>query len=162
MGLLGQLIGFMIFSLIIVNGLTHGAVWDSIDYFATAEEKAEARADLKCLSGYLMYMPTTDVYGVDVPAPSYANVILAIMATFILIMLIEIPSRFDFSPVQSVILFVIVWVVIKVIGFYYIMTSTDNCMVWATESGEKVSGIYLAGGGAAGLYAVIRLYMFKK
>ena len=162
MGLLGQLIGFMIVSLIILNGITTGLVWDSIDHFATAEEKAVARADLRCLSGYLMYMPTTDVYGLEIPVPSYANVILAIMATYILIMLIEIPSRFDFSPLHSVALFVIVWIVIKAIGFYYINTSTDNCMVWATDSAEKASGIYLASGGLAGAYAVIRLYMFKK
>ena len=162
MGLLGQLISFMIVSLIILNGITGGLVWDSINHFATAEEKEVARTDLKCLSGYLMYMPTTDVWGLEIPVPSYANVILAIMATFILIMLIEIPSRFDFSPVQSVVLFVIVWVVIKATGLYFINTSTDSCMVWATESAEKASGIYLASGGLAGAYAVIRLYMFKK
>lgn len=142
MSLFSQAIGFVILSLIIINGMIGGGVVDALGVFATEEETAKARADIICGVGFLMYSPTTDVYGVPVPSPSYSNVIIAALIAMAIIMIIRITSGIEWKFLYSVYLFIGVWIAIKVIGYIMLVMSSDTCMMWAEEKIAKASGFY--------------------
>ena len=142
MSLFSQAIGFVILSLIIINGMIGGGVVDAIGLFATEEETAKARADIICGAGYLMYSPTTDVYGVNVPAPSYSNVIVAAFISMAIIMFIRITSGIQWKFLYSLYLFVGVWIGIKILGYLMLLASGETCVVWAEEMVSGTSGFY--------------------
>lgn len=151
MSIVTQATGFVFVSLIVINGLLGGSVVDAIGTFATNDEKAQARLDLMCAAGYLMWTPTTDVYGFDIPSPSYTNVILAALISLSAILVIRIATGFDWKFKYSIVLFIFVWFAIKILGYILMYSAGDYCVAWAEEMVEQTGGFYdvAALGGAA-------------
>lgn len=151
MSIVSQAFGFVLVSLIVINGLLGGGVVDAIGTFATDDEKEQARLDLMCGAGYLMWTPTTDIYGFDIPSPSYTNVILAALITLSMVLVIRIATAIDWSFKYSIILFIVVWFAIKIIGYLLMYSAGDYCTAWAVEMVEQTGGFYdvAALGGAA-------------
>lgn len=142
MSIITQAIGFCFVALVVINGLLSGAVVDAFTDFSTAEEKEQARIDLMCGSGYLLFMPTEDFHGLDVPIPNYTNVIIAALISLSLIMLIRIATGIDWRFKYSIALFILVWILIKIIGLILMKTAGASCESWAQEMVEQTSGIY--------------------
>ena len=142
MSLVSQAVGFVFVSLIVINGLLSGAVVDAFTDFSTAEEKEQARIDLMCGSGYLLFMPTENWYGIEVPIPSYTNVIIAALISLSLVMLIRIATGIDWRFKYSIGLFIFVWFAIKIIGFMLMKTAGADCEVWAQDMVSQTEGIY--------------------
>lgn len=157
MSILTQALGFIFVSLIVINGMLGGGVWDAIGTFATDEEKEQARLDIMCGTGFLMWTPTADVWGLDVPVPSYSNVIVAALIALSLILIIRVTTGIDWKFKYSIITFFTVWVLIKIFGYALMLASGQECMVWAEEMVVTTSGFYdvaAAGGALWGLKIV--------
>lgn len=142
MSIVTQATGFVLVSLIVINGLLSGAVVDAFTDFATNEEKEQARIDLMCGGGYLLYMPVVDWHGIDIPIPNYTNVIIAALISLSLVMLIRISTGVDWRFKYSIGLFILVWFVIKIIGLILMKIAGAGCEVWAQEMVAQTSGIY--------------------
>lgn len=151
MSLVSQAFGFALVSLIVINGLLGGGVVDAIGTFATDAEKEQARLDIMCGAGYLLYTPTTEIWGFDVPSPSYTNVILAALISLSAILVIRIATGIDWKFKHSIILFVAVWFAIKILGYLLMVAAGDYCVAWAEDMVEQTGGFYdvAALGGAA-------------
>lgn len=157
MSILSEALVFVFVSLVVINGLLGGGVADAIGTFATDEEKQVAREDIMCGIGYLLWTPTTDVYGIDFPAPSYTNIVVAALLSLSIILIIRITTAVEWSFKYSVLTFIAVWLGVKLLGYILLSMSSDTCMVWAEEMMSKTSGFYdvaAAGGAVWGLKIV--------
>ena len=160
MSIVTQAAGFVLVSLIVINGLLGGSVVDAIGTFATNDEKAQARLDLMCGAGYLMFTPTTEVWGFDIPSPSYTNVILAALLSLSMVMIIRIATAIEWSFKYSIILFIVVWFAIKIIGYLLMYSAGDYCTAWAEDMVKQTGGFYdvaALGGAAYGLRLIWNL-----
>jgi len=162
MSLLTQTVGFVLVSLVVINGLIGGGVVDAIGTFATDEEKEQARLDLMCGLGYLLFTPATDVYGVDVPSPSYTNVIIAALITLSAIMIVRITTSVKWSFKYTIYMFVGVWIGIKVLGFILMQMSGPDCVAWAEMNIDKTSGFYEIAAIGGSLWGVRLLWNLRK
>ena len=162
MSIVTQAIGFVFVSLIVINGLLGGGVWDAIGTFATEAEKEEARADIKCGTGYLLYMPVTDFHGIEIPTPSYSNVIVAALIALSIIMVMRITTGIKWKFMYSLYIFIGTWVLIKIIGFILIQTSSPECVTWAAEVVEQTSGFYEIAAAGGALWGLKILWGLRK
>ena len=142
MSVVTQAIGFVFISLIVINGLLGGGVVNAIGTFATDEEKELARADIICGTGYLMYTPTAEFYGFEIPAPSYTNVVVAALIALSLILIIRVATGIDWKFKYSILIFLGVWIAIKLTGLIFLQISGPECVVWAEQMVEQTSGFY--------------------
>lgn len=165
MSIITQAGAFVLVSLIIVNGILGGGVADAIGTFATDEEKEQARADIMCGTGYLLYTPieTYTILGmdIDVPMPSYANVILAALIAMSMIMVIRITTGIKWKFKYALGIFVGTWVGLKILGLI-LMGSVDGCMVWAETMVEQTSGFYEVAALGGSLYGLKIIWGIRK
>lgn len=162
MTIVTQAIGFVFVSLIVINGLLGGGVLDAIGTFATDEEKEQARADIMCGTGYLMYTPTADFYGLEIPAPSYTNVVVAALIALSLILILRIATGIDWKFKYSIFIFLGVWIAIKLIGFILLQMSGPGCVVWAQGMVEQTSGFYDVAALGGAIYGLKLVWGLRK
>lgn len=162
MSIITQTIGFIFVSLIVINGLLGGGVADAIGTFATDEEKEQARADIICGTGYLLWTPVTDFHGVDIPTPSYSNVLVAALVALSIILILRITTGIDWKFMYSIYIFIGVWIGIKLLGFIMLQMSGPECMAWAETTVEKTSGFYDVAAFGGGLYGLKILWGLRK
>ena len=152
MSLITQILGFVLVSLVIINGLLAGAVVDAVGTFATEEESAQARTDLSCGVGYMLYKPVTDIGGINVPMPSYTNVFIAASLTLGIIVFIKVATAIKWNFKKSLIAFVLVWISIKVLGYALMMYGGNECITWAESMFDKTGGFYDVAAAGGSLY----------
>ena len=162
MSIVTQVIGFIFISLIVINGILGGSVVDAVGTFTTAEEKEQARLDLSCGLGYMMYKPVQDVGGINIPMPSYTNVFIAAAIALSIILIIRITTGIDWEFKYSIIVFVLTWIGIKVLGYTLMMYAGNDCTTWADEMFNKTSGIYDVAAAGGSLYFLKIVWGLRK
>ena len=162
MSILTQAVGFVIISLIVINGLLGGGVIDAIGTFATDEEKEQARADILCGTGYLMYTPTAEFCGFDIPSPSYTNIVVAALIALSIILIVRVTTGIDWKFKYSILVFVGAWIAIKLVGFILLQVSSPDCMVWAEDMVDKTSGFYDVAALGGALYGLKLVWGLRK
>ena len=172
MSLVTQAIGFIFVSLVVINGLLGGGVWDAVGAFATDAEKEEARNDIMCGTGYLMYTPVTDfnVTGfdgtnlctIDVPAPSWSNVFIAGLVALSLIMILRITTGIKWKFIYSIYIFIAAWIGIKILGFILMQMSGPDCTAWAVEAVDQTSGFYEVAAAGGTFWGIKILWGLRK
>lgn len=162
MSIMTQAFGFVLVSLIVINGLLGGGVVDAIGTFATDEEKSEARADIICGTGYLLWTPVTNFYGIDIPTISYSNVIVAALVALSLILILRITTGIKWKFMYSIYIFIAAWVGIKLLGFVLLQVSGPECILWAESTVEQTSGFYDVAAAGGALYGLKMVWGMRK
>lgn len=157
-----QAIGFIFVSLIVINGLLGGGVVEAIGTFATEEETAQARLDLSCGLGYMMYKPVTDFHGINVPMPSYANVAIASLLALCIILIIRVTTGIAWKFKYSLLMFLASWIMIKVAGAALMAYAGNDCMTWAEEAFASTSGFYEIAAAGGILWGIKTVWGFRK
>lgn len=162
MSFVTQALGFIFVSLIVINGLTGGSVTNAIGTFATDDEKEQARADIICGTGYLLWTPVTDFHGIDIPTPSYSNVLVAALVTLSIILILRITTGIKWKFMYSIYIFIATWIGIKLLGFLMLQMSAPECMVWAESTVEQTSGFYEVAAFGGSVYGLKILWGLRK
>lgn len=117
--------------------------------------------DITCRIGYMIFSPTTDLYGYNVPSPSYVNVFAAfILATFFIIV-IEKWSPWPQLPFRYKILLLLgIWIGIKALA-YSMMLSVEGCTTWAEEKYGTTNSLYNAGSVLGSVWIFLKYIMNK-
>ena len=111
---------------------------------------------------FLVTSPSLDIFNIDIPYPNIIGASVMILITFVIIKAIEIPTRFDFALSHSVILFIIIFFIIKLIGFYLINNSVEGCALWADETSEMVEWVYMTMGLGSLGWIAFKLHSIKR
>ena len=134
-------IAIILFALLIVaNGIFHGAVKDSVIEIATSDEKQEMRNTLVCLTGLMMYPPVKDVAGINIPIPSFDDVIISgALTSAILFFLHMVNQKLNWK--HAVGIFVALWFTYRMTGWILITMSGDNCQSVMADMEDTMIGI---------------------
>lgn len=144
--------------LVIVNGAMDGAVEDGINDFMFSDEKADMRNSAYCMAGLMIYPPTTEIFGVTFPAPSFDDIIIAGAITGVILFILSLIKRASPGWKGAILIFVVVWFLFKMFGWVLIQLSGSDCQATLSDMAGYMDGLYsvmaLAGMGA--LYKVVR------
>ena len=144
--------------LVLLNGVYDGAVSESITDIATSDEKQEMRSSLYCVTGLLLWPPSTYIFGIPIPIPSFDDLLIAAVITgFILVVLNLINTQHTWK--QSLLLYVVVWVTLKYMGLFLIKVSGPSCELMLADMAGLLSGVYTlsAALGLGALYKVVKV-----
>jgi len=153
-----QSIIFIAVGLVLLNGAYDGAVSESITDIATSDEKQDMRNSIYCMTGLLLWPPSTTFLGVPIPIPSFDDLIIAAVITgFILVVLNLINTQHTWK--QSLLLYVAVWVTLKYTGLFFIKFSGPSCELMLADMAGLLSGVYTVSAalGLGALYKVIKV-----
>ena len=127
--------------LVLLNGMTGGTVLDSTLSTLTSEDKAAFRSEIYCILGLLIYTPVREVWGFQLPCPSFGDLTLSAAITSVLIFMLHITGHTQgWKRVLEI--FVVVWILFKIFGLFLIYYSGDTCIIRLTDSAGIYNGIY--------------------
>ena len=158
MSYLKALILFITLSLAAIDQWTGGVVSKAL--IDTWENNTVMVEDFTCWLGYLIYIPTMEVYGIAVPAPSLVSVFVAITLATVLMFAIEFYGAVKIPFLYKLLIIVGVWAVIKALA-YSMMLSVDGCTTWAADKYGPTNTIYDAGS-LIGSVAIFFKYVLRK
>lgn len=134
-------VAVILFALLIVaNGIFQGAVKDAVIEIATSNEKQEMRNTLICLTGLMMYPPVKEVWGINIPIPSFDDVIIAGALTSAILFFLHMINR-NLNWKHAVFIFVAIWFTYRMIGWGLITMSGDNCQSVMADMEGTMMGI---------------------
>jgi hypothetical protein len=145
--------------LIVANGMLDGAVEEGLKDIATNEEKQELRNSLTCTAGLLMYPPVKNVWGVDVPIPSFDDLLFSFVITGVILFLMNLINLHQ-TWKAAVIIFVVVWFAFRLTGLLLIKTSGVGCEDAMQDMAGLLDGMYTLSAllGLGILYKVIKAW----
>jgi hypothetical protein len=108
--------------------------------------------------GLLIYTPVREVYGLQLPCPSFGDLTLTGVITSGIIFLLHITGHTQ-GWKKVIRIFVIVWILFKLLGLFLIHISGDSCMLRLNDSAGIYNEIYqlFALLGCGVIYRIARL-----
>ena len=151
-------VAIILFALLIVaNGIFQGAVKESVIEIATSDEKQEMRNTFVCLMGLIMYPPVKEVWGINIPIPTFDDVLIAGGVTSAIVWGLHIINQKpDWRYLVGI--FVILWLAYRMIGWALITMSGDNCQSVMADMESTMIGI----GAVASLLGLGTIYRVAK
>ena len=125
--------------LVIANGVLSGAVSDAVVEVATSDEKQEMRNTFYCLTGLMMYPPVKEVWGINIPIPSFDDIIIAGALTTTTLFLLHLIKKNNWK--FAVGLFVAFWLSYRMFGLILISFSGDGCQTVMDDMASTMGSI---------------------
>ena len=126
--------------MVLANGLFGGAVSDAVMDVATSDEKQEMRNTFYCLAGLMMYPPVKDVWGINIPIPSFDDVVVAGALTSAVLFFLHLIKQ-DLNWKHAIGLFVAFWLAYRMIGLLLISLSGDGCQTVMEDMASTMSSV---------------------
>ena len=126
--------------MVIANGIFGGAVSDAVVDVATSDEKQEMRNTFYCLAGLMMYPPVKEIWGINVPIPSFDDIIVAGALTSAVLFFLHL-IKHDLNWKHAVGLFVIFWLTYRMTGLLLISFSGDGCQTVMDDMASTMGSI---------------------
>ncbi|HET8687498.1 MAG TPA: hypothetical protein VFM18_12660, partial [Methanosarcina sp.] len=104
------------------------------------KDKAAFRSEIYCIIGLLIYTPVRDL-GLQVPCPSFSNLILSAAAISVVIFLMHI-TGYTQGWKRVIQIFVVLWIIFKLFGLSLINTSDDTCIAYLNDSEGLCNSLY--------------------
>lgn len=144
--------------LVIVNGAMDGAVQDGINDFMFLDEKADMRNSAYCVAGLMIYPPTYEFLGVNWPAPSLDDIIIAGALTGMILFALSLIKHGSPTWKGVILLFVTIWFLFKMMGWFLIQVSGPDCQTALADMAGYMDGLYsvMAIMGLGALYKVLK------
>lgn len=137
-------IGIVILMLIALNGIMGGAISDATHDLATSDEKEDMRNSLYCVIGINLWTPTTEIWGVDFPIPSYEDMLISGIITLSILFILDLVNTAH-TWKHSILLFVVIWFSVKLTGLFLIKMSGADCELILADMAGAFSGVYAVG-----------------
>ena len=125
--------------LVIANGILGGAVSDAVVEVATSDEKQEMRNTFYCLAGLVLYPPVKEVWGINIPIPSFDDIIIAGALTTTTLFLLHLIKINNWK--LAVGLFVAFWLSYRMFGLLLISFSGDGCQTVMDDMASTMGSI---------------------
>ena len=125
--------------MVIANGLFSGAVSDAVVDVATSDEKQDMRNTFYCLAGLMMYPPVKEVWGINIPIPSFDDIIIAGALTTTTLFFLHLIKINNWK--LAVGLFVAFWISYRLIGLMLISFSGDGCQAVMDDMASTMGSI---------------------
>ena len=125
--------------MVLANGLFDGAVKDAVVEVATSDEKQEMRNTFYCLAGLVMYPPVKEVWGINIPIPSFDDIIIAGALTTTTLFFLHLIKINNWK--LAIGLFVAFWLSYRMFGLILISFSGDGCQTVMDDMASTMSSI---------------------
>ena len=140
-----------------INVLTKGWAWEQIK---TTFANPNLAKDALCGLGIAILSPVERVGNMWIPSLSIWNAIIVTIISFGIIFILRVLGK-QWKLRYTLLIFVLVFLVMKIIGLILVLTAGDTCMTLLLSGSRTIGSLVVASGAAGIFYMIYRIFRGK-